>query len=251
MLGSWFSRAFSRRSKIDVGASTDIGYVRNDNEDAYGVFSSDGRDRDRLLIVADGMGGFARGSEASFMAVSAIKAAYYGADGDPAERLRRAFDEANSQVFGRASDLRLRMGTTCTALSLTDVAVVAHVGDSRLYKVTPGHIVLLTEDHTLATELRTHGVISDAEAQGHPSGHALTRALGVADAVTPSVSTLARPAAPCWFVLCTDGLRRVDEHRMADLVRRLGPQQASEALVSAANKTGGIDNSTVVVVRVS
>lgn len=251
MLGSWFTRAFSRRSKIDVGASTDIGFVRNDNEDAYGVFSGDGREADRLFLVADGMGGFARGGEASAMAVDAIRATYYGAEGDQAGRLRRAFDEANRQVFMRAGDLRLRMGTTCTALSLTDVAVVAHVGDSRLYRITPSEVSLVTEDHTLASELRTHGVLSDAEAERHPGGHALTRALGVADVVRPTVTTLARPTAPCWFVLCTDGLRRVDETRMAKLVRRLGPQQASEALVSEANQSGGIDNSTVVIVRIA
>ena len=249
MFGSWFSRYRSRRPRLDVGAATDIGFVRQDNEDAYGVFNEGTSRPDWLLVVADGMGGLARGAEASSLAVDGMRRGYYAATGKPADRLRAAFREANRVVFERANGMGLRMGTTCAALSYIDAPIVAHVGDSRVYEIGADHATPLTVDHNLASELRDKGVITASEALQHPGGHALTRAIGVSQTVEPAVRVLPAIRVPRWYVLCTDGLRQVGIDRVAALVRRLETQQACEALVGEANQGGGSDNSTVVVAR--
>ncbi len=257
MLRSRLLRRLRRKPRVAIGAASDIGLVRQENEDAYGVFTDDGSGHDWLLVVADGMGGFARGAEASTMAVSVVKEAYYRASGSQADRLSLAFSEANRQVFLESERLGVRMGTTCTALSFDDgfhggyhdALAVAHIGDSRAYEVTAGIIRQITTDHTLATELRTRGVISRSEEVSHPGGHALTRAMGVAAEARPTTVSLDLRRAPQWFVLCSDGIKHVGEERIADAVRRLDPQAACDALISDANRLGGGDNSTVVVLQ--
>lgn len=247
---SLFSRPLARRSRIAVGASTDIGYVRRNNEDAYGVFTGGARDGERLFMVADGMGGFERGADASALAVDTIRRIFFEHEGAAESRFTTAFVGANRAIYDRATSKNVRMGTTCTALAYGGGLVVSHVGDSRAYRVTAHTIDRLTEDHTLAESLRTQGVLTRSEAEMHPGGSALTRALGVGPEVEPTVVRLDDPAETTWYVLCTDGLKSVDVERVGALVRKLEPQLAAEALVGEANQAGGSDNTTVVVVRV-
>lgn len=235
--------------RVSVGAATDIGFVRRDNEDSYGVFADGLRGRDRLFVVADGMGGYERGAEASAIAVDIVRTVYYGSGHSRESRLREAFVAANRAVYERSVQLGVRMGTTCTALSLDGSPIVAHVGDSRVYRISKAMVELVTEDHTIVGELQARGLLSDSEAAVHPQRHALTRALGLTHDSAPTIAEMLEDERPTWYVLCTDGIRSVSAYRLASLVRKLEPQQACEALIGEANQSGGTDNSTAIVVR--
>lgn len=237
--------------RLVVGARSDVGRVRPENEDAYGCYPPESP---RLFVVADGMGGHEDGARASRLAVEAVRDAFFHAAGRPlAERLARAVEAANAAVYdeARASVAARPMGTTCTALGLDErEAAVAHVGDSRAYLVRVGGIVPLTEDHTLVEALRREGALTDAEAERHPQRHALLRAIGIGPEVEVDVVALKPPAPGDAYVLCSDGLAPVAAAEIHDAVCRAAPQEAADALVRLANERGGRDNVTVVVVEV-
>jgi protein phosphatase len=234
---------------VVVGAATDIGFVRRDNEDSYGVFSEGARGRHRLFVVADGMGGYERGAEASALAVDVVRNVYFASERSQEERLKAAFAAANRAVYERSRLLGVRMGTTCTALSCDVYPIIAHIGDSRAYRISRESVELVTDDHTFVGELKAQGMLSESEAAVHPRRHALTRTLGLTPEAVPSIERMPDEVGTIWYVLCTDGIRSVDSYRLASLVRRLEPQQACEALIGEANQSGGTDNSTAVVVR--
>ncbi len=247
----------NRRRTIDVGACSDVGRVRTENEDAYGHFEATpgGKGAEQLFVVADGMGGHERGGDASRLAVEALRETFFAASAwSVGERLRRAFETANTRVFeqSRQKQVFKKMGTTCTAMALVDGHVhLAHVGDSRAYCVDPHGIRQLTRDHTLVEELFRQGVLTAEEARRHPRRHALTRALGIHATLEVDVLEAMPVAMPQIFVLCSDGLAAVDEDEIRQVVEALTPPQAAERLVALANERGGPDNVTVLVVAVS
>jgi serine/threonine protein phosphatase PrpC len=228
--------------KIRVGVRSDIGRLRQRNEDAYLV-------KDSLFVVADGMGGHRGGDVASTLALETIES------GAPAEvtleDLVQDIKRANQAVMERGeADRELRgMGTTITAVIAEDAkAHVAHVGDSRAYLLRDGSLQQLTEDHTLVQRMVREGRLSEDEAARHPQRSVLTRALGVdedipVDELSLDVHTGDR------LLLCTDGLTSmVDRDRIKKiLVRERDPQVACEKLIDAANRAGGDDNITVIV----
>ena len=144
----------------------------------------------RLAIVADGMGGYEGGQEASRIAVEAIEEVYAngGADGNPRTWLLEGFQAAHHRIQEYADkypDLH-GMGTTCTAMALLDHQLYfAHVGDSRLYLVRGSTISRLTHDHSYVSRLVENGVLRAEEAESHPQRHILTAALGAGNSVTP------------------------------------------------------------------
>ncbi len=144
------------------------------------------------------------------------------------------------------------MGTTLVAILATPERVaLAHVGDSRAYLVRGGRIRLLTDDHSLVGELLRRRQISEADAREHPHRHVLTRALGVAPAAQPDLAELT-PAPGDTFVLCSDGLTtHLRDGEILDLVSQSGDdlQKSCDTLVACANERGGVDNITVVLVR--
>ena len=247
---------------IEYGGRTDIGLSRLENQDAWAKFppsthALEGGDG-HLFVVADGMGGHERGAEASRLAVQTMREAFYA---DPsasaAERTRGGIEAANARIHALtcAETPPFKMGTTCTVLALvgTDAgaeAVVAHVGDSRLYRVRGGRIEQLTRDHTRVAELQRHGVLREDEVQAHPARTVLTRAVGAGPTVDVDVEgpILLQPGDV--FVLCSDGLARVLPDEVRDVALTRAPQPACDALVALANERGGDDNVTVVVVRV-
>src|SRR5690606_30535035 len=128
------------------------------------------------------------------------------------DRLRRAVAEANARVyqFAQASGIPKKMGTTCTALAFVgDEAYLAHVGDSRAYRIDRDGISQLSQDHTLVDALMREGVLTEDEAARHPQRHALIRAIGIESAVQVDVQRLKTPQAGDAFLLCSDGLARV------------------------------------------
>ncbi len=238
---------------VHFGACSDVGRVRAENEDACGRFPrEDPGAEEQLFIVADGMGGHERGREASTTAVEVVQRTYFaqaGGGGPVLRRLERAVQRANAQVHEQAANGRVKMGTTCTALALAEGRLfLAHVGDSRAYRIRNAHLEPLTQDHTLAEDLRREHVLTDDEARTHPRRHVLTRALGIDPILQVDLREGGAGRAGDRFLLCTDGLAEVPEGELLNAVKSHPPQQACEALVQQANERGGRDNVTVLIV---
>ena len=232
------------RVASDHFSQSDTGRARRANEDAYYA-------RAPVFVVADGMGGAQAGEVASRMAIEAFERALdeeRGVSGEEllAERVR----DANARIheMSQAEQDRAGMGTTITAVhvGVRDVAI-AHVGDSRAYRLRGDEFMRLTEDHSLVEEMRRRGQLTAQEADEHPQRSIITRALGPeADVAVDTRSW--RGAAGDVFLLCSDGLTSmVPEAQVADLVRGAGSLRAAgRALIDAANEAGGRDNITVV-----
>lgn len=247
--------------EVFVSMRTDTGCVREANEDCGRVFESGDparvAGRGLLAVVADGMGGHAAGEVASRMAVEAISDVYYRGRGEAAAALKRAFAEANRRIFAAAQgDAELRgMGTTATALALLNgTAVMAHVGDSRLYLLRGGEMYLLTEDHSAVMEMVKLGVITPEQARTHADKNVILRALGTNPEV--EISTWDEPLpvrAGDQFLLSSDGLHDLveDAQIKATALAAPGPHEACERLVALARERGGHDNITVGIVSLS
>ncbi len=238
---------------VEVASRTDVGRVRESNQDACGVFE-DPRG-DRLFVVADGMGGHLGGEVASQMAVEAIAEACAASDAAPAERLHQAIVTANRRIFERASgDSSVAgMGTTVVAVLLAreGSAWVAHVGDSRLYRLRAGDLETLTADHSLVAELERGGYLSPEEAARHPRRHELMRSVGPVPEVEPEVAPLALEPGDR-LLLCTDGLcGYAEEASIVQALREATPELAARTLVELANACGGEDNVTVQVLELA
>ena len=226
-------------------AFTDTGQQRRHNEDAYYA-------RTPVFAVADGMGGAQAGEVASHAAVEAVAAGLPEA-GTPEDRLAAVVRRANEEIFrmSREDDSRAGMGTTLTAVHVgeSDIAI-AHVGDSRAYRFRDGELSRLTEDHSLVEEMRRRGQLTAEEADEHPQRSIITRALGPEpDVLVDTRSWAARDGDV--ILLCSDGLTSmISEAQVAEILREAGGlEQAGRALIAAANRAGGRDNITVVLLR--
>ena len=235
--------------KLKWGASTDVGMVRQQNEDSYLA-------EENLYVVADGMGGHNAGEVASALAVTTLKAGARSGI-DSVERFRELVQQANTAIYTASLDdsTQSGMGTTLTALSIVageePRVLVANVGDARTYMWRNGALTRLSVDHSYVQELVNEGIITPEEARVHPRRNIVTRALGIDRSVVVDVfSHVVRTGDR--IVLCSDGL--VDEVSDADIAIVLGqhsdPQDTAEALVMVANTAGGRDNTTVIVVDV-
>ncbi len=237
-----------------VFALSDVGCVRKNNEDSYGLFPAEDSTGSNLFVIADGMGGAAAGEVASRLAVETVRDSFFGTGGDEAvpAALERAIQDANQMIFRRsAEETELAgMGTTCTATAFRGRSLwVAHVGDSRAYLVTAGDVKQLTRDHSLAAELERRG-----DSRGGASGgakHVLTRCLGVGEQVAVDVSAQAVEMPDgASLVLCSDGLSNlVDPGEILHLVSMHLPEKACRRLVDLARERGAPDNVTVLVAR--
>jgi PPM family protein phosphatase len=230
--------------KVSVGAATDIGQVREGNEDSFLVVAP-------LYAVADGMGGHRGGEVASSLALETVQGMFERREGSLADQVV----EANRAVFDRSKNDRSvsGMGTTLTAALVDGSRVhLVHVGDSRAYLLRGGELAQLTEDHTLVHRMVTEGEISQEEAETHPHRSILTRALGVDPSVQVDEGDV-EVAAGDRLLLCTDGLTgMVPEGQIREiLLESADPQEAVEKLVNVANRAGGIDNITALILDFS
>jgi protein phosphatase len=231
-------------------ALSDRGLVRKANEDSFAALDPYG-----LYAVADGLGGHVGGRVASEAAMAElVRRITSGAPPEPQlGRLRRAFRAANRAVRARARrDPGLRgMATTLAALWIgREMAVIAHVGDTRIYLVRAGRMAPLTVDHSLVAEAIVRDGMRPEDARVHPSRSVITRALGVMSDLEPDCAAM-RTTPGDLFVLCSDGLTGpVADHEIASLVlaRRRDLAAAARSLVDLANARGGEDNTTVVLV---
>ena len=239
------------------GAATDPGRIRPQNED--NVLAEP-----NAFAVADGMGGHRAGEVASALAVDLLRSRL-SAPGASLDDVMAAIAEANGDIYRAASGNpdQQGMGTTITALVVITQAdagdgepneqlALVNVGDSRTYLLRHGRLRRITVDHSYVQELIATGHITDDEARNHPRRNIVTRALGIDPAVRVDAWTLPLVRGDR-FLLCSDGL--VDEVRDDDIVEVVktvsDPQSAADELVAMANRQGGRDNITVVVVDVA
>ncbi|MGI8807677.1 MAG: Stp1/IreP family PP2C-type Ser/Thr phosphatase [Acidimicrobiales bacterium] len=239
-------------TQLQAGAATDVGRVRQINEDR---FLAD--DKLNLFAVADGVGGHQAGEVASQTSVETLQRAF-GDGPHTTEGLVAAVEAANQAVWQLAQGSREKrgMGTTLTALALVqengeEQLALTNVGDSRAYMLQQGELIQLTEDHSLVEELVRDGKLTPAEALTHPQKSIITRALGMEPAIEVD-SWEITPYQGDRILMCSDGLtNELSDERIASTLRQLAdPQEAAHDLVRQARASGGSDNITVVVVDV-
>lgn len=220
------------------------GRVRANNEDSFAPENSGRSPGPLLVVVADGMGGAAGGEVASQVAVEEVSTG----SGTITERIRRA----NNSVFDRsiADPALAGMGTTLTLVELGQdgVARLGHVGDSRAYIWRDRSMEQLTDDHTVVAEQIAAGRIRPSDAARHPQRSMLTRVLGIAPEVEVDFLDI-RLQPGDRLLLCSDGLTgMLTDEQISALLAGCTPEEAVWSLVEAANRAGGHDNVTVVVV---
>lgn len=232
--------------------ASDRGRVRPDNEDAVLLDPALG-----LAVVADGMGGYNAGEVAARLCCETVRAALAADDPEalstPRERLQRAIVEANRAVFERAllqPSLRGMATTVVAALLGPHRVTVAHVGDSRLYRLRQGQLVQLTRDHSLVQEHIDAGLLAPEMGRSMDYRNLVTRAVGIGPHVELDVAEFDLQAGDT-LLLCSDGLTDLlTDAELAHLLCQGGPLQgAAQRLVEAANAAGGRDNVSVALVH--
>jgi protein phosphatase len=245
---------------VEVASLSDVGCQRDNNEDSFLYWepASDGElhRTGRLAVIADGMGGYEGGQEASRLAVETVREVYDNVvRDDPRAALLEAFATAHARIQTSAlqhPELH-GMGTTCTALVVRERQLYfAHVGDSRLYLVRRARISRLTRDHSYVSRLVESGIVRAEDAEKHPQRHILTAALGAGTevAVDAAEQGMALEDGDD-LLLCTDGLWGVVTEE--ELERAVGwntPAQSCAILVKLALQRGGPDNVTVQMLRI-
>ena len=235
-----------KEPELSFGCRTDVGCVREHNEDSLYAQSP-------LFAVADGMGGHAAGEVASEIAIECL-ADNASRDADAAD-LAHTVEMANQAVIRGAAEGKGRqgMGTTMTAAVVeNEKLVIAQVGDSRAYLLHQGNIQQLTRDHSLMAEMIEQGQITPAEARVHPNRSLITRALGSDVNMAADQYEIAVHAGDR-LLLCSDGLTSMlTDDRIEDTLLRVDdPQECADKLVDDAIAAGGLDNITVVVVDIA
>jgi PPM family protein phosphatase len=229
--------------RVVVGVATDIGRVRERNEDSYLV-------EPPLYAVADGMGGARGGAVASSLALDTVEELFRGGKASLADTIR----SANRAVFERSiSDRKVSgMGTTLTATTVDEHgAHLGHVGDSRAYLLRAGALRQLTDDHTLVNRMVKAGEITPQEAGTHPHRNVLTRSIGTEPEVVVDENDVPLIDGDR-LLLCSDGLTGMvtEPQIQAILETTPDPQESADRLIKAANRAGGIDNITVVILDI-
>ncbi|HYO98011.1 MAG TPA: Stp1/IreP family PP2C-type Ser/Thr phosphatase [Polyangiaceae bacterium] len=253
----------NRPLRIEVAGQTDVGRKRSHNEDNFAIMAEYG-----LYVVADGMGGHASGEIASKMAVETLQE-FFAATADDPERTwpykmdRTKGYEENRLVTGiKLCNLRIYeqaqrnakqrgMGTTLAALfAVEDGVYIAHVGDSRVYRIRERRIEQLTEDHSLLNDYKKMKRLTEEEIANFPHKNVIVRALGMKDTVKVDTRFEA-PRMGDIMLLCSDGLcGPLSDEGMLDIV--LGQADlasATQRLIEMANENGGPDNITCVLAR--
>jgi len=247
------------RQDLEIACLTDLGCQRENNEDSFGYWEPDDdavfARKGRLAIVADGMGGYEGGQEASRLAVETVIAMYRDFSGDDQQLgLSIALEAAHEQIrnFGFAHPELRGMGTTCTAAAIIGTALCyAHVGDSRLYLIRSGEITQVTRDHSYVSRLVEAGMITREDAEKHPQRNILTSALGTSTELVMDSPGRPEPLqSKDVLLLCSDGLwGQVRDGEILQAVEGRSTEEAGRLLIDLARERGGPDNITVETLR--
>lgn len=250
--------------RVRFSGDTDIGRKREINEDSIHIPVDQ-----KLAIVADGMGGHASGEVASRLAVDILADYFQQAADDQVltwpykvdrdlradvNRMIVGIKLANVEIWERAqrSTGRKGMGTTVVAMNfLDDAVVIAHVGDSRVYRLRDGEYLQLTEDHSLINDYIKMKRMTAEEAEHWPHKNVVVRALGMKESVQVDVHTEVPRVGDC-YLMCSDGLSGMvsDAEMQQLLATEPNLDRCVERLIALANKNGGVDNISVVLARV-
>lgn len=238
---------------------TDIGQIRPKNEDSIYVSNEPVGKLPNLYIVADGMGGHRAGQVASNTAIEAFIAYLnkYQPDSteEPLDMLIGGINMANEAVYklGHSYEEYGDMGTTMVAATVAEGNIyVAHVGDSRLYKISEGKIEQMTNDHSLVAEMVKAGQITEEEARVHPQRNCITRAVGT-DSSVISDGIIVKVKENDIVIMCSDGLNTMlEDSEILDIAgnRGIDIEQRVNMLVDRANSNGGKDNISAVVIDI-
>ncbi|MCC5832996.1 MAG: Stp1/IreP family PP2C-type Ser/Thr phosphatase [Chlamydiales bacterium] len=243
-------------SLLDFAGISDIGLIRDHNEDVWAAYPERG-----LFLLADGMGGHAAGEVAASESVSylheLVKKWHPTKQTSPDEAVsffRDALAKVNTSIYqkGEQEPSLSGMGTTICALYIHQMhAILAHVGDSRIYRLRDGILEQLTEDHSLVSELVSLGAMKAEEGETFAYKHILTRAIGTHPTVEPSVNYLKINPQDC-YLLCSDGLTNyVSDPEIETLLSNTTTlAERAQALVDLANENGGGDNITLILVKI-
>jgi protein phosphatase len=238
-----------------VYADTHVGLVRDYNEDsfAYYIFPDSSN---LMAAVADGIGGHESGDIASNLCLRLLLTAFreYANENMSSRQWKKFFDReirnANQLIFSLNQKYKIQhpMGTTIVAsLVLKDKIIVAHAGDSRLYRLRDAKLEKLTEDHSFVAELVRKKIISEEEALHHPFAHIISRSIGPADNMEPEINIFDHQEGDK-FLLCSDGLTNhiSDEEINETLSRSDTPRDAVRRLLNSSLRGGGEDNITII-----
>ncbi len=243
---------------MKVWAMTDIGLVRQNNQDAYGV-SVHEDSKSTICVVCDGMGGVAGGQVASRIAVDTFLCEIQKLllpNMSPEELEKVSFHAVSlaNQAIEKAADASeeyANMGTTLvSAVSYSEGVVITNVGDSRAYYITESGIVKITRDHSVVQTMVEHGDITAEEARRHPSRNLITRALGP-DTVSQCDGYICPMETGSYLLLCTDGLVNTvtDQEMLFEVIHGDNPDTCLQRLLEISKKQGASDNVTAVLMR--
>lgn len=240
---------------MEAFASTDIGKVRDMNQDSY--YISDENDEIKLYIVADGMGGYKGGEIASKLAIESAKN-YIRNNFEEIKKekelilelIKNAIEYANMVVYEESKEIEELngMGTTIdVCLIYSNKVYIGHIGDSRVYRLRKEFFRKLTVDHSYVEQLVKEGNITKEEAYNHPKKNMLTKALGCTPFVEPDVMVKGFLKDDI-LLMCSDGLTNMlKDNKIYEIIKE-NPKEASKNLVKKANELGGYDNITAVII---
>jgi serine/threonine protein phosphatase PrpC len=248
--------------RLDVAQRTDVGRKRAHNEDnLISVVPEEQQllqEKGALFVVADGLGGHERGEVASELTIQHVRDFYYqNRQDDIPTALEKAIKQANEAISQANEAERAQgnsefsMGATCVAAVLHEqMLYAANVGDSRVYVLRENHLRQVTRDHSVVAQLVESGEITLAEVRTHEKRNLIYRALGEPEV---EVDLFTEPVqAGDTLMLCTDGLwEMLEDDELSAIIKRSGPEESVEHLITRANEAGGADNVTAIVVRVS
>jgi PPM family protein phosphatase len=244
---------------LDIAQISDLGMRRMNNQDSVAVIVTDDQNtwasRGHLLMVADGMGAHAAGELASKLAVDNVPHVYFKLrDLLPPAALRQAIREVNALIHtkGQSSVGFQGMGTTCSCLVLLpEGALVAHIGDSRVYRLRGKRLAQLTFDHSLVWEMAAAGHMAEEDVPAYIPKNVITRSLGPHESVNLDLEGPYDASDGDTFLLCSDGLSgQIPDAELGAILHCLNPTEAVQTLVDLANLRGGPDNISIVVARV-
>ncbi|NJL54435.1 serine/threonine-protein phosphatase [bacterium] len=253
------SQAMARIGAFTVGWRTDTGRLREHNEDSLMLPQHTPQvvERGYLFAVADGMGGYGGGRDASKTALAALYQHFYAIQPTTTsseEVFSQAIQYANLEVRRLSLDPHHdpRMGTTLVAALFLDTSVlVAHIGDSRAYLVQQGVIRQITQDHSRLQEQVNAGLLTPEQASRYEGKNIITRAVGKEQPAPVDYTPVYDLQRGDILILCSDGLSNlVSDQELAAVVSQMHPEHAVEYFVQTANERGGIDNITVEVIRI-
>jgi len=242
--------------KLKVTIKTDVGKLREINEDCYYV--SRDEQKYKLCILADGMGGYNGGEVASNLAILTAKKyiekklLHPLEDENTIETLKDAVIEAHNEIISKAQRIKDldEMGTTLDICLVSDTKLyIAHIGDSRVYMIRNGKIHQITKDHSFVENLLREGTITREEAENHPKKNMLMRALGVDTDITPDIH-IEKLKTQDIILMCTDGLSNMLTDDEIVKIMQNNKETAHNELIDKANEKGGRDNITVIIIEV-